>query len=801
MATKKVTYEDKEAIIPPGIRKNQVQDLDMNELKNVVNNNADELDSINQKLIDYSVRNSGKAYVIWTGVGYVYDIVYEEYYAEGILVPAGYTRVTLSPSDLVNNRIDVFALDSTGGIVLEGTPSADPQAESVDITTQIYITFKIVTANTTQPVGVTNEVVYKENSEWSIFSNTVINPDYTINPFEGTKCLRASAFNKKQYIDFISPSLLNISDYTELGFRLRLATSWANGDNILISFYNGSTAVSNTVLVSSGNHNFSRTLLSAYQYIIIQISEYAFTSGSFDKIRIFKSNGTAEDMQFDNIVLTASGTGISSEQKAITSIVTDSGEVIADKKDDSIEFEGANGITVTSTGKKITFGQNPIANGVYVTKVENQFMPITDSGVVNVFALNDGNTTLSFDNDVSELGTISVATNTWVYDGRQLYIKNNQASSIVIKHNSSEAGTYKFLFPNEQDFVLKPKEMIAFKLRLTGANSGLYNYVGIIADGLVMPKASDIISGTVKTDIEEVDPVVYTKTTSDMLLANKLNTADYNDRFKGVFPTEAALNAAHPTASAGDSAQVNIVGSTKVVNYSWDAEDNLWAQGGSGGSSATNTDELPEGSLNMYFTTARVLSTLLTGISFAAGGSIISTDSILAAFGKLQKQINDLEATYQVVLTATNFGAFINGLAVKTTPIDTDSISIVDTEDANKQKKVSLTNFKAYLLTWLNGIFAPKSISVVETGTSFSLDNSYNGKIVIITASCTVTLPNGMATGFGVTIVTLAGVTLTLALGGSVVLFNNAGTTMAEKLSCTIQNRTTANNYITAGNL
>lgn len=92
-------------------------------------------------------------------------------------------------------------------------------------------------------------------------------------------------------------------------------------------------------------------------------------------------------------------------------------------------------------------------------------------------------------------------------------------------------------------------------------------------------------------------------------------------------------------------------------------------------------------------------------------------------------------------------------------------------------------------------------LPVTETGTSFSLTNAYNGGTTILTASCTVTIPNGLIAGFEHTIVTLAGVTLTVALGGSVTLFNNAGTTMAEKLSCTIKNRTATNQYITAGNL
>jgi len=92
-------------------------------------------------------------------------------------------------------------------------------------------------------------------------------------------------------------------------------------------------------------------------------------------------------------------------------------------------------------------------------------------------------------------------------------------------------------------------------------------------------------------------------------------------------------------------------------------------------------------------------------------------------------------------------------------------------------------------------------LPVVETGTSFTLDNTYNGKVVILTASCTVTIPNGLVAGFECSFVTLAGVTQTLSLGGSVVLFNNVGTTMAEKMSFTLKNRTATNNYITVGNL
>src|SRR5690606_22228478 len=41
-------------------------------------------------------------------------------------------------------------------------------------------------------------------------------------------------------------------------------------------------------------------------------------------------------------------------------------------------------------------------------------------------------------------------------------------------------------------------------------------------------------------------------------------------------------------------------------------------------------------------TTARVLATALTGLSLATGGTIVDTDTVLAALGKLQNQISGL---------------------------------------------------------------------------------------------------------------------------------------------------------------
>lgn len=54
------------------------------------------------------------------------------------------------------------------------------------------------------------------------------------------------------------------------------------------------------------------------------------------------------------------------------------------------------------------------------------------------------------------------------------------------------------------------------------------------------------------------------------------------------------------------------------------------------------TDNVTEGSTNKYFLDSRVRSVVLTSISFATNAVITASDTVLSAFGKIQKQISDL---------------------------------------------------------------------------------------------------------------------------------------------------------------
>ncbi|BBL73965.1 hypothetical protein [Methylomagnum ishizawai] len=133
----------------------------------------------------------------------------------------------------------------------------------------------------------------------------------------------------------------------------------------------------------------------------------------------------------------------------------------------------------------------------------------------------------------------------------------------------------------------------------------------------------------------DLDKPVSTATQAALDL--KLDASAYNDRFKGLFATLAALESAYPTAAAGDYAQVDSGTGGALHVYSWDVSDGAWVLTSSDGTGAANTDQLPEGSTNLYFTVGRVLAAVAGLFATAAQGTkadnALQKDGSVAATG------------------------------------------------------------------------------------------------------------------------------------------------------------------------
>ena len=113
--------------------------------------------------------------------------------------------------------------------------------------------------------------------------------------------------------------------------------------------------------------------------------------------------------------------------------------------------------------------------------------------------------------------------------------------------------------------------------------------------------------------------------------------SNFVDHWKGKYVSEAALNAAHAESIDGDYAIVDLGDGSTARLYIWDAEGG-WVDSGEV-KVGTTSDQLTEGSTNLFFTAIRVLSTILTGLSVLTATPVLATDTILVAIGKLQAQI------------------------------------------------------------------------------------------------------------------------------------------------------------------
>jgi len=264
--------------------------------------------------------------------------------------------------------------------------------------------------------------------------------------------------------------------------------------------------------------------------------------------------------------------------------------------------------SIDITGAVIAEPTKPINNTDSILKSEQYYTPVNLSGVLQKVTKKSASTGINFLNAATVVGSLEVKQTYFnrLFDGVIYTIKNSQAIDIVFNHLDG-TGNVLFSFPTATNFTLKPNEIFQCKLRITSWNTAVFDYIGVAGSGVGLPIAITDVAGLTEE------------------LASKLDAADYNQHFKGVYLTESALFAAHPTASVGDYAQVNEVGATDVVNYNWDAEESIWVKNEVAGSGATNTDELPEGTTNLYFTVARFLANLTYANVIAALGFTPST--------------------------------------------------------------------------------------------------------------------------------------------------------------------------------
>jgi hypothetical protein len=88
------------------------------------------------------------------------------------------------------------------------------------------------------------------------------------------------------------------------------------------------------------------------------------------------------------------------------------------------------------------------------------------------------------------------------------------------------------------------------------------------------------------------------------------------------------------TSLVADLTDVTVTSGGSLKKRAFDAKGRLSQE------AAATTDDLGEGASNLYFTSARVLATTLTGLSTSTSSAVTASDSVLVGIGKLQAQVN-----------------------------------------------------------------------------------------------------------------------------------------------------------------
>ncbi|MCR4529847.1 hypothetical protein [Acinetobacter venetianus] len=156
-------------------------------------------------------------------------------------------------------------------------------------------------------------------------------------------------------------------------------------------------------------------------------------------------------------------------------------------------------------------------------------------------------------------------------------------------------------------------------------------------------KSVNGLVGNVVLNAEDVgaDPVGVAQAVLEMLDNQKLDKIDYVQHFRGLFSSYAALTAALPIALDGDYAHIDSGSGFDRMSAIFDSDDGKWIVNAVV-NVGSNTDEVPEGSSNLYFTSERVRQTTLMGLDLSDSNAVVTTDAILVAIGKLQSQINEI---------------------------------------------------------------------------------------------------------------------------------------------------------------
>ena len=169
----------------------------------------------------------------------------------------------------------------------------------------------------------------------------------------------------------------------------------------------------------------------------------------------------------------------------------------------------------------------------------------------------------------------------------------------------------------------------------------------------------------------------------ELALSQKLDRNEYNNHFKGVFKSYISLIEANIVAIDGDYAHIDGGQNFGRMAAIWDSDDEKWTINTV--NVALNTDEMPEGESNLYFTAGRVQNTVkqMSTTDLKEGSNlyfkaervkntqlldlveqnpttILTDDTLIVAIPKIQAQLNTPKTNTVKWYKASEIGTLSN---------------------------------------------------------------------------------------------------------------------------------------------
>lgn len=223
------------------------------------------------------------------------------------------TEVTVGIADSTYSRFDVIYADTDGNIGIEqGVASATPVKPTLDTTTQIEVSFILIEASSSQPVGTSEVLIYTDNlvTDWTNtgFGTITVDFDDVVSPQSGTKSIALDGETLNAGLTFTSANPIAYDPTLALHFYIKFndATILTEGQSDLRVLFTDANDNLSTAVNAFVDYGVDLDNKSDWQSVVIPLSDLdglasisnlsfnlddqAVTSFSIDHIRLVGQN-------------------------------------------------------------------------------------------------------------------------------------------------------------------------------------------------------------------------------------------------------------------------------------------------------------------------------------------------------------------------------------------------------------------------------------------------------------------------------------------------------------------------------